>query len=87
MNHDQRCRHCKWWGVNNNATFDAEINPRPQGYRPCGLTETDWQNDGPDDLNPLYPHTNARGQDGERYAAILLTVAEFGCVQFEGRDA
>jgi hypothetical protein len=65
------CGNCKWWKV---EEMDAELRSD------CELTLMSYG-------KSVHPSSKAVGWDGEGFAAGLSTLADFGCNQFETREA
>jgi hypothetical protein len=80
-----RCRDCRWWGQDHEA-----LGTMPGGYRTepmlegesgvCLLTETKV-------LDPEHPDSRAVVWEGDSYTGVLVTAADFGCIQWESDDA
>lgn len=78
------CKDCKWWDTESDEhislatglTLDAvDID----GWGICQLTRTS--------LGALeHPQTHAAGVDGEGWRVALVTLPDFGCVQFERKE-
>lgn len=74
------CKDCKYW----NERKGSELGVR---YGRCDKVPTwwdawEWRSDKDDSV---YVGTSlAYAQDGSDYKAWLITLAEFGCVQWEG---
>lgn len=74
-----RCRDCQWWGDDERRYFDGD-DRYSDGYRVCRLADSDG-------VRPCNEQTKAYAIDAESFIGNLLTAPDFGCVQFEARDA
>lgn len=63
------CMDCRWWDCHESEGL----------YGACLLAESNGNDPLP------YPNSKAHAVDTENYHASLLTLSDFGCVQFEGR--
>ena len=82
-----RCDECKHWSKDTDNHYPESFN-----FGKCTRVKLFWEctkwDDSPDGEYDLMLTDDAEGnkafvQDGSDYKAELITVADFGCVQFE----
>lgn len=78
-----RCRDCRWWDREHEATGrnpgSMRVDPMLTGDSgACLITETH-------SLDAEHTESKAVVWEGDSYHGVLVTAADFGCVQFEPR--
>ncbi len=87
------CRDCAHWAANEVGDFGALV-----GAGKCSMARQVWDvtnrvdEDGPFwgmhlELKPEHAALLSFVEDGSRYAACLITMPDFGCVQHQQRAA
>ena len=84
---EERCKNCRFWNTSHEWTPQGEPHecddPRQERLRGMGVCSlASSHEDGPDN-----PQSLAIAEDAESYNAELVTSPEFGCVQFQPKEA
>ncbi len=83
-----KCKNCKYWFKEEN---DYHNSHSELGLGECNAViqfwdATEWSDLGERTIKEQFRNNLAFTQDGSDYASYLLTMPNFGCVQFKKKD-